>query len=415
MNAATAAAINKALKDKYESEVVSLVVDNQPLASELKRNTDKAISGRQAVVAVEVSPNMSGDTYDEMGALPDADYGEHDNITIDFVNLASAGAISGQAVARTKDKVGAFVDELQYQIDQVVKSQDRLWARQVWGRPAGDLARIATGGVAGTGTAADPFVLTLEDDRAIVAKFFRSKLKLASATLGTNASGQTTATKKPGTFRIVHVDRASKTIKAVIDSGTPVPAAGDYLVAANSNNNNMNGLAEALVESDAVFQGLSRLDRSEWAPVVSDAAGAVPSIDLLTQFENEIEYESGERPNLRLTTAGIERKLSNELKNQYRYTGSPDDLKVGEGFTFRGVKTKVDYSTPSGEVVSLNTRYVETYAAEEGHWLTQGGDNLLRLARGDYQEFIFVDYVNLGWKKRSAHGRLTGLDDPTTF
>jgi hypothetical protein len=397
------------LKEVYEPQVQELINRENALLDELS-STDRGVNkvGKHAVVGLEIADNVSAAPRGEYELLPEPGKQEYERSLIKLTNQYSSGALTGVAEAHSDDEKQSLVEILGRTVRGVTAGAQRSVNRQAWLSTDGAIATIAA--VEGAGTGDDPFVVTVDEKQVFLGKWISRNERIQ---FGSVSGGS--ATVQNGVAKVVSVDRASSQITAITVSGTNTPDEGDSIFVEGSANNSLAGLSQIISNTDDTFQNVDPNDVPEWKAVRKDSEGEI-KVDLLNQLGNEIQFESGSRPELYLTTFPIQTALYDELFDQVRFA-NPESLKKSLNSVILpdGRKLRAVNEAKRGSVYAINPQDIQIYHTGDWNFLTQGDSRLMRFDRRDAVELVLRRYMQVGVRKRHSHGELYGIDESTDF
>lgn len=398
------------LKEVYEPQVQELINRENALLDELKA-TDRGVNkvGKHAVVGLEVADNVSAAPRAEYELLPEPGKQEYDRALIKLTNQYSSGALTGVAEAHSNDEKQSLVEILGRTVRGVTSGAQRSVNRQAWLSSDGAIGTI-NGAPTGSGTTGSPFVITVTEKQVFLGKWLSRNERIV---FGSVTSG--VATVETGVCKVTAVNRSAQTITCVTVSGSPDPDSGDKIFIEGAANNSLAGLSQIISNTTAEFQSVNPSTVPEWKAVRKNASGSV-SVNLINQLANEIQFESGYRPELYLTTFPIQTDLYDELFDQVRFA-NPDSLKKSNNSVILpdGRKLRAVNEAKRGSVYAINPADVQIYHTGDWNFLTQGESRLMRFDRRDAVELVLRRYMQVGVKKRHSHGELYGITESSDF
>lgn len=397
------------LKEVYEPQVQELINRENALLDELSA-TDRGVNkvGKHAVVGLEIADNVSAAPRAEYELLPEPGKQEYDRSLIKLTNQYSSGALTGVAEAHSDDEKQSLVEILGRTVRGVTAGAQRSVNRQAWLSSHGAIGTISAA-VTGTGTTATPFLITVSEKQVFLGKWLsrNERIQFGSVTNGV-------ASVESGVCKVVAVDRANKQIEAVTVSGSPDPDNGDKIFIEGAANNSLAGLSQIVSNTTDTFQNVDPDDVPEWKAVRKSSSTI--SVELLNQLGNEIQFESGTRPELYLTTFPIQTELYDELFDQVRFA-NPDSLKKSLNSVILpdGRKLRAVNEAKRGSVYAINPQDVQIYHTGDWNFLTQGDSRLMRFDRRDAVELVLRRYMQVGVRKRHSHGEIYGITESSDF
>jgi hypothetical protein len=163
------------------------------------------------------------------------------------------------------------------------------------------------------------------------------------------------------------------------------------------------------------FEGLSVTTNPEWVGNVVAASNnnSVPvSQDLLQQTYNRIRSVGGGNPNYLISNNGQQRTFMNTELQKVRY----EPTKVEGGATvlkWMDMEWLYDKDYDLNEVGMYDLNHVEKLQTREMFLADYSGNTAYQVVGYDQIGMYYKYVANLATDKRNAHGRLTGLSEPT--
>jgi hypothetical protein len=309
---------------------------------------------------------------------------------------------SGQTFKQVHTDPQAFVDWMDEEASDVMKTLERDLNRQFYGDGTGTLALLTATATTATSLTLDT-VLWLEAGMPIDV--------LTQATLG-NAVPTKGNTAK---LIIESVDPATNVI--TVSGGTVSAAIGSALVLAGNTANNWKKEWEGLgliVSNTSTLHGINPATESTWKPgYVEASVGTLAEIDL-THLVQGIHKAGGEVTDL-LTTWGVGNAYWSTLQGLRRFDGT-DKMKGGvDTPVFQSVYGNIpltfDWACPAGAVYGLNRN--EFFLNQLGDWEWQDGTDgkWMPLTSKDAYRATVMKYSNFGVYRRNSFGKLTGVTE----
>ena len=412
---ATSGSIEDVLKVTYEPVVNKTYNAQAVLHDEIEVTSDGVTTapngGLHVHVAIELSEGTGAGSRDEYDDLPTPGRPEFEHATVGLKSLYAGSSITGQAIKRANTDKKAVVNILQRVVKSTMEKAIRMSNIQLWGSQSGAVATVAS--FTGTG----PWVLTITEDEP----FYRQVFKKGERFVFGSVSGLA-GTAESGVVKATASDRAAKTVTVETVSGSPDPDNGDKLFFEGSVSNALSGIQDLVVNTSDAYQGLDPDDLGDdWKAVRKNASSAAATVDRVDEFLSEIQFVSGESPDLLLTTREIQRDLSNELGSKLRFNTpagqQPGALGRGTYETVlpTGQRVKAAHEAKRGSIIAIDRDHLKLYEAGPWEYMTQGGDKFARYARKDAVNIDLYRYFELAATKRNGNGELYGLANDTNL
>ena len=132
----------KALKDVYLDVVANqLNMNSNPLLGKIKQSTGD-VWGKKIIKAISFGINGGIGAGSEDGALPNASGTSYLNFQAELKNLFGKIEISDKAIRSSSSNTGAFVNLLNNEMENLIKSSSFNLGRMLYGDGSGILAKI---------------------------------------------------------------------------------------------------------------------------------------------------------------------------------------------------------------------------------------------------------------------------------
>jgi len=408
--------ISNILKELYTSAVIRQLNDEILLLQRLDSSSDEVITGKYAVVPVNVGRTGGIGDRPEFGTLPTTGNQRFLRATYNLVYKYAQIGLSGPSIAASSQDAGAFLRVLKSEVDGATMDLKKDCARQIYGDGTGSIVAV-TSLTSGGGTATVVVVVAQEviDKGQLYVGMNVDIGTLANPVLRNPASSY-------GTITSIALATNSVTIASASGGVFGTPAATDFIfrqgnATASSVSYEMSGL-QGLVNTTAAqtFGGINPATAGQEVWDASRATSAAVSQDALQQIWAKVRRLSGEEPTLLVGSYGFRRLYFNTLQSQVRYQ-TPTKLAGGfEALDFNGLPLIADHEAPYGKAYFLNEKHLKIYAinAQGGTdfaWMNLDGAVLSRVANQDAYQAVLHRYMQLGTDKRDAHGVLSGFTD----
>ena len=176
----------------------------------------------------------------------------------------------------------------------------------------------------------------------------------------------------------------------------------------------LTGLA-SIADSAGTLFNVDPASHPRWSSYEKGSVGAITD-DALIAMIQEIGYESGESPDVLLTTNGVVRSYAASLAVQKRFANSMDlkggfkGLSVGAGNSEVGLTD--DRDCPAGTLFALNSKHLMQHVAGDWEWMDLDGAIWSRQANLPSYEASLFRFHELTTDRRNSLGKLTGITDP---
>jgi hypothetical protein len=392
MSSWTYTASNEAnlMKIKYAKLIEKQFNQENPLFARIKKSQDFVGSQKDYPVVQSIGGGVGA------GSLPTANENKISKAVLTTKKLYAVVSIDRETMKAAKTDEGSFVRMTKYPVKIATKSFNRNLERMITRAPLDGSGTLVAGNAgnsvtSGAGTSADPYVISL--DAATV----YSLAHIESIEVGdiVEIAGENTALEvvdvvvndaTPGS-----IDFDVKVVGTSVTLATPAAFTGD-LVMQKSEDNELAGLEGVLGASSGSYKGITIGRR--WQSYSKDAASAALSTDLMNDVVVNIKRQSGESPDMILTSYHQYIKLLNLLEDQKRYN-LPAKGKFKGQISFSGI----EYMSPDGmipvvpsrfvsdeKMLFINSNHIELSCRPGGfEWFDEDGTVFLREAADSYE------------------------------
>lgn len=397
-----------ALKEDYQPVVREQLNQSNMLLAQIERNS-KDTEGRRAVLSLHTSRSSGVGARAEGGTLPTAGNQGYTEERIDLRRNYGRIEVSGPAIREMKSDKGSFVREAEAEMKGITADLKRDVNRQLFGTSNGVVATCGT-----TSSSTTVTLLSTATNLTTMRQFNVGDI----VDIGTVADPVAVAEART----ITAVNRSAETI--VISGATVSTTSGTHFVfrtgsggaIGGAGQKELTGLQTIVAATGTVFN-VAQSSVPVWASYVSSNSGTLraPTDTLFETVLDEVSIESGEDPNLIITTAGVNRAFANGLKDQKRFSNTIDlkggfkALSVNSG---RGdVALTWDRDCPGNRAFVLNTAHLIQFESSDWEWMDEDGAVLNRVPNKDAYEATLFKYHELATDQRNAHGLISDLEE----
>jgi hypothetical protein len=405
--ATTRTTIEQALKEFYLPAVREQLNQSNPFLAQIE-STNKNVEGLEAVVALHVSRNQGVGARAEGGTLPTAGNQGYKQSKVPLYNNYGRIEVSGRVLKDTRSDSGSYVRALDSEMKGIVNDIKRDYSRQIFG--------TSNGVIATCGTTADATLVVLA---TTTSKTQMRQFEVGMVIdIGTVAAPTTIAEART----IEAVDRVNKTLEI---SGASVTTSSSHFIFRTGNGGAIGGVGQkeitglqTIVDSSGTLHDVSPTSYPVWASYEDDNSGTLraPTDALFEEALDEIAIESGEEPNLIVTSYGVGRAYADGLKDQKRFSNTID---LKGGFKALSVSSGTqelallrDRDCPAKTAFLLNTNHLTHNVESDWEWMDDDGAILNRVPDKDAYEATLFRYSELTTDQRNAHGKVVDLTDP---
>lgn len=367
--------------------------------------TDKNVEGRRVVLSLHVSRSSGSGARAEGGTLPTAgSQGYAEERVPTYYNYHRI-KVSGPVIKAMKSDEGSFVRAVESEMKGAVNDLKRSYSRQVFGTSNGVIATL------GTTSSSTTVVLASTTSLVQLRQLFVGMV----IDIGTVASPTTVASSR----EITAIDRSAKTI---VISGAAVTTSSSHFIFNNGSGGAIGGAGQkeitglqSIVAASGTLHNVNPSTVPVWVSYVDTNSGTLrsPTDALFEEAIDEVVQESGEAPNLLVTSFGVGRAYANGLKDQKRFNNTVE-LKGGfSGLSVQsGSETLAlvrDRDCPANTAFGVNTNHLTHNIQSDWDWMSDDGAVLSRVSGEDAYEATLFKYSELTTDQRNAHFKIGDL------
>jgi hypothetical protein len=346
------------------------------------------------------------------GTLPTANENKISKASLTTKKLYAVTSIDRETMKASKTDEGSFVRFTKYPVKIATKSFNRNLERMITRAPLDGSGALAVGNasnsvVTGAGSACSPYIVSL-DASAVYSIAHAESIEIGDLV---NINSETTALEvtdvnvkdaTPGSIdiEISLVGTSSRLATLAACCGTAF-GASDSIYMQNSKDNELSGLEGIIAATSGSYKGIAIGRR--WKSYSKNASSAALSTDLMNNVVINIKRQSGESPDLILSSYHQYEKLLNLLEDHKRYQLPARDKSFKGQISF----TALEYMSPDGvipvmpsrfvsdeKMLFLNTKHIELACRPGGfEWFDEDGTVFLRES-GDSYEARYGGYAD---------------------
>jgi hypothetical protein len=398
MSSWTYSASNEAnlMKIKYAKLIEKQFNMENVLFGRIKKSQDFVGSQKDYPVVQSIGGGVGA------GSLPTANENKISKASLTTKKLYATVSIDRETMKAAKTDEGAFVRMTKFPVKIATKSFNRNLERMITRAPLDNSGVLASGSatnsnVSGAGTSGCPYVVSL--DQAGVYSIAHAEsieigdlLNVNSETTDLEVTDVNVVSAVPGSIDIEISLVGTSTRLAALTGAGPFAAADD-LHMQGSKDNELAGLEGIIAATSGSYKGISIGRR--WKSYSKDASSAALSTDLMNEVVVNIKRQSGESPDMILTSYHQYIKLLNLLEDHKRYQLPARDKKFKGQISFSGV----EYMSPDGvipviasrfvsdeKMLFLNSKHMELCCRPGGfEWFDEDGTVFLRESGDSYE------------------------------
>ena len=385
----------KALKDVYLDVVANqLNMNANPLLGKIRQSTGD-VWGKKIIKAISYGINGGIGAGTEDGALPMASGTNYLNFQAELKNLFGKIDISDKAIRTSSTNTGAFVNLLNNEMENLIKSSSFNLGRMLYGDGTGVLATIDTA--------------TTSEDQAKKTYRVSSTNKLMEGmvvNIVNTVTGEV-VTGATQNSKVVYVDRVNKLV--VLDKVSNVALSGkEGFVIQDSFGKEITGIGK-IFGGDAVLYGVNREENKWLYPYDITISGELSETAMQEVLDLQ-EEAYGTDVNFIGCSAKV-RRLYQEYLSTFKRNIDIMELNGGyKAISYNGIPVVADRFIDEGEMFFLNTKDFTLHQLCDWEWL-QGDDGKILKQNANHATYsaTLVKYAELICDRPCAQARLKGI------
>lgn len=321
----------------------------------------------------------------EEGSLPATAGGGYAQLVSTLKNLYGRIEITDKAVRASRNDEGAFIDLLNTEMEQLLRSSSFNFGRMLFGDGTGRLGKVGT--VSGN-------IYTLDSVKnfavGMIVDLYDDEDALVSA-------GHT----------VTGVNYSKKQI--TLTGTAQLDAVGGNIYMQNSRNLEITGLGAIFSDSTELY-GLKRADNPWLNPVKVSTVGTLTE-NAVQKAIDLVEENAGSKINFIVCSWGVRRALY-EVLSGYRQVDSVELAGGAKAITFNGIPVVADRFCPDGTMYLLNTDDFRLHQLCDWQWLEgENGRILAQVPGKPVYTATLVKYAELMCSRPCGQAVLTGITE----
>ncbi len=380
---------DSALKSVYLGVIGNqLNIGANPLLTRIKQTTNNVYGNEiRKTTSYGISGGVSAGT--ESGALPQAINKGMLQFKLTLKNLYGTIEITDKAIRCSQNSAGAFVNLLNDEMENLIKSSSFNLGRMLYGNGNGILATVST---------------ETNDGDTYMPLDHVKYLAINSACKFVNPSA-TTYTNDPAII-INEIDRANKRIRydRLVDDNYE----GYKLATLTGLNNEISGLGRIFDQSATLYDVNKEL--YPWMnPYQKASVGEISETAMQTAIDEIEEVTGGEIDFISCSSAV--RRAYQECVSAYKKNIDVMNLEGGfKALSYNGIPVVADRFVGDGEMYLLSTKDFELCQLGDWQWL-EGNDGKIIKQKEGYPIFTatLVKYAELLCNRPNSQAKLSGI------
>ena len=383
---------DSALKSFYLDAIMEAIDKKaNPLLARIQQTTSNVV-GKDVKKLVKLGVNGGISAGSETGNLPAASTEERIVFTSTLKNLYGTIQISDKAIRASANNEGAFVNLLNDEMQDLVKSANLNFGRMLFGNGSAQIG-FTSGVVDNTEN-----VASMADMTGIIEGMYVDFVATDGATMYAR------------NYKVLSIDRDKK---QVTFSGTKplseVLTGPSYIYLHDSKDYEITGL-KAIFQANTLY-GVDRTEKPMLKPYSRNAIGQISETIIQTAID-KIEEKSGSKINFIVCSWGVKRALA----EHYRSKGiALPSVTLDGGFnavSFNGIPVVVDRFCPTQTMYLLNTDDFKLHQLCDWKWLEGEDGKVLKQVPGrPVYTATLVKYAELMCERPNGQGVLYGITE----
>jgi len=382
---------DKALKTVYLGVIGNqLNVGANPLLTKIKQTTNN-VYGNEIVKATSYGLTSGVSAGAEDAQLP-ASYGKkYVQLKSTLKNLYGTIEITDKAIRCSQNSAGAFVNILNDEMENLIKSSAFNLSRMLYGDGSGILATVS------------------EDNEETDTVFKLDTVKNLAVNMGVRFVNPTgTEYTSYRDFLINSINKADKEIIASYNAD--INFKGYKLATVNGLNKEITGLG-AIFGDGATLYGVNKSQNPWIRPYVKSGVGELSEIVMQNAID-EIMETSGVDIDFIACSAGV-RRAYQECMNTYKKNIDVMNLQGGfKALTYNGIPLVTDRFVEDGTMYLLSTKEFELCQLGDWEWI-EGNDGKIIKQKDNYPVYTatLVKYAELMCNRPNSQAKLSGITE----
>lgn len=407
-------AADAVLKEDYQPAIREQLNNSVMLLAQVEQNEDD-IEGREAVLALHTGRNTGVGARTEGGTLPTAGYQAYSNIRIPIKFNYGRIEVSGPIIEGMKSDRGSWTRAIDSESKGIVADLKRDINRQL---------HTPSNGVIGTVVSVATNTVTFATEAEVRRQEVGQSFDFYDGDFLSDDTGEV----------VVSRDVAAKTVTYtglsgvdagdwVVRSGVTMGGAAVTSKATEDALQEIHGLEDIVSDSASTagtsdglahpwLHGVSGASTASWQSTVT-AVSAAPTDSVFEKAMDDVNLDSGEDPDLIITSHAVARAYAATLKSQKRYSNT---VELKGGFSTLTVQTGrgeiplwAERDTLDNVAFLVNTSNLTHWVMSDWAFMDRDGSVLNRVANTDAYEATLYKYHEFGTDARNRHAKLTGI------
>ena len=387
----TLSTADNALKEVYLGVLANqLNTTINPLLSKINQTTSD-VWGKEIRKVAPYGINGGIGAGTEDGNLPNASATNYAQFVLPLKNLYGKIEISDKAIRASESSTGAFVNLLNSEMENLLKSSAFNFGRMLYGDGSGTLA-----------TALGNTNEYIEVDTT--ANLIEGMVFDIISTTNVVAYPQ---------VKIVSIDRANKRVYPV-----KMPCAEDMLYESNfklvvqgSFNNEITGLGAIFKDTGSLY-GLDRATNKWLVPYMKDNSNADITENAMQHAIDELDEYANSKVDFIVCSAGVKRNYQNYLAS---YRSNIDVMNLEGGFkaiSYNGIPVVSDRFAPANTMFMLDTKDFNMHQLCDWKWLESEDGRVIKqtLNKPTYQATL-VKYADLICNRPAGQAKISNIKE----
>ena len=378
----------EALKNIYLGVVSNqLNINSNPLLNKIKQST-KDVWGNDIIKLAPFGINGGISTGTEFGDLPLASNTQYVQFRSNLKNLYGSLQISDKALRQSQNSSAVFVNLLNSEMENLIKSSNFNLSRMLYGNGSGILTDMPEDAYVGEGVFKVNNVKNLVEGMRIG---FVPKMSLIEYCTAT----------------ITDIDRVNKIVKV-----TPADAVNYsqyFITVQGSYAKELTGLGAIFDTTTDTLYGVKKADYSWMNPYINENIGVI-SDEKIQEAIDQLEEYNGSTVDFITCSSFVKRAYQSYLGT---YRRNIDVLELNGGhkaISFNGIPLLSDRFVEDDTMYLLNTKEFTMHQLCDWQWLEGNDGTILRQSQtAPVYNATLVKYADLICDKPNGQAKLSGI------
>lgn len=374
-------AVNEAFKNVYIGAArYQMDERTHPLVARIEKSTENITAGDQKITRFfSYGKNGGSGNRTDNGLMPKSGSRRGVQVKTGTVNFYGTIELTDKVIKASKNSVGSFINQLEYQFESLLKDAKDNYARQII---CGDGS-----GVLGVCVAGDKEAIEM-DASTNMSLFYEGMILDV-------LDEATKLVKKLDAVEVIGVDALSRKLYFEKAPTTPIQK-GDVVTIQGSHRLELTGLGAVLKPNTTIY-GIDRNSpQYKWMnPNIIDMEGKELDEILLQKGIDDVDNRTDKVPDFIATTHGVKRAYMFQANASKRIVNTREIKGGWKAIDFNGIDLVSDKYVPANSMYILTTENIGIDRLADWEWLEEGGKVLTRKPGTAAYEAVIAMYADM--------------------